>query len=266
MSDDESIYELSKGAPPTVRILSLLEVIASKDEFVTLHGLVAETGIPKPTLHRMLHQLEAAGMLQREADGRQFSTGARLRKLAENVLLNNTAYGARHAVLQGLVDAVGETCNITALSGSEVLYLDRVETPAPLRVFLQPGSRVPVHCSASGKLFLAQMSSEQRGKILKYIPLTAHTEHTLTERDELEQELTQIQRQGYALDQEEFLPGLFCVAMIVPSKVGRSNTGIAIQAPAMRLSVRRVEEVLPAMREAATKLAEIEDRAAALTD
>ncbi len=110
----------------------------------------------------MLQQLEGAGLLQREADGRHYGTGARLRRLAENLLLNATQHGARHAVLRRLVDELGESCNITTLSGSEVVYLDRVETAAPLRFYLHPGSRVPVHCSASGKVFLAQMTPAQR--------------------------------------------------------------------------------------------------------
>ncbi|WP_337133630.1 IclR family transcriptional regulator, partial [Staphylococcus aureus] len=134
-------------------------------------GLVEETGLPKPTLHRMLQQLEAAGMLQRDGDNRQYGTGVRLRRLAENLLLNNTVQGARHAVLRRLVEEVGESCNITALSGNEVLYLDRVETTAPLRFYLHPGSRVPVHCSASGKLFLAQLSPTQRKRLLAHVPL-----------------------------------------------------------------------------------------------
>jgi IclR family acetate operon transcriptional repressor len=77
----------------------------------------------------MLQQLESAGLLERSGDGRQYGTGVRLRKLAENLLLNDTFHGARHGVLRALVNEVGESCNLTALSGSEVMYLDRVETP-----------------------------------------------------------------------------------------------------------------------------------------
>src|SRR3546814_2763662 len=106
----------------------------------------------------MLQQLEAAGIIQRDGDGRQYSTGLRLRRMAENLLLNNTVHGARHSVLRQLVEEVGESCNITTCAGDDVLSLDRVETMAPLRFYLHPGSRVPLHCSASGQLFLAQLT------------------------------------------------------------------------------------------------------------
>ncbi|MEZ9266740.1 helix-turn-helix domain-containing protein, partial [Vibrio splendidus] len=79
-----------QGDTPTLRLFALLEVIAQKDEFISLQGLVEETGLPKPTLHRMLQQLEAAGIIQRDGDEKHYSSGIRLRKLAENLLLNST--------------------------------------------------------------------------------------------------------------------------------------------------------------------------------
>jgi len=249
------------GDTPTLRLFALLEAIAQKDQFFTLQSLVDEIGLPKPTLHRMLQQLEGAGMLQRDGDGRHYSTGLRLRRLAENLLLNNTVHGARHGVLRQLVDEVGESCNITALSGSEVLYLDRVETPAPLRFYLHPGSRVPAHCSASGKLFLAQMSPSQRRRLLEHVQLTRYTEHTLTDLAALEGELERVKRDGYACDDEEFLPGLFCLAVLVPVAGGKSNTGIAIQAPVMRLTAEKALSLLPALQRAAAALARIEEQA-----
>jgi IclR family acetate operon transcriptional repressor len=252
------------GDTPTLRLFALLEVIAQKDQFFSLQSLVEETGLPKPTLHRMLQQLESAGMLQRDGDGRHYSTGLRLRRMAETLLLNNTVHGARHAVLRSLVGEVGESCNITAFSGSEVLYLDRVETSAPLRFYLHPGSRVPAHCSASGKLFLAQMTPSQRRRLLDHVPLERYSERTITDAAVLEQEIERVGREGYALDDEEFLPGLFCVAVLVPRPSGRSNAGIAIQAPAMRLSHDKVLNLLPALRRAAAAMANID--AAAISE
>jgi len=252
------------GDTPTLRLFALLEVVASKDQYFSLQSLADETALPKPTLHRMLQQLEAAQLLTRSGDGRLYGTGLRLRRLAENLLLNDTAHGARHAVLRKLVSEVGESCNLTALSGSEVIYLDRVETPAPLRFYLHPGSRVPVHCSASGKVFLSQMTQAQRQRLLGHAPLEAYTAKTLTQPAALEVEIRSVKRQGFALDNEEFLPGLLCVAVGVPSALGRSNLCIAVQAPMMRMTADKALALLPALQSAALALSHIESDATPL--
>ena len=253
---------VSAGADsPTLRLFSLLEVIATQDRLFALPDLVEQTGLPKPSLHRMLQQLEAAGLLQREGEGRHYATGLRLRRLAETLLLNNTFHGARHLVLRGLVDEIGESCNITALTGGEVVYLDRVETAAPLRFYLHPGSRVPVHCSASGKVFLAQMAPAQRARLIGSgesgdAPLERCTDKTITDAKALDAELKSVRRLGYATDREEFLPGLVCVAVPVPAseKSGRSGLCIALQAPVMRLPLERALLWLPALQRAARAL------------
>lgn len=251
-----------KGDTPAQRLLALLEVISDKDHFFTLQSLVEETGMPKPTLHRMLQQLESYGMLQREADGRHYGKGNRLRRLAEKLLLNDTVHGARHAILSQLVEEVGESCNITALSGGEVLYLDRVETSEALRFYLHPGSRVPVHCSASGKLFLAQMPPAQRRRLLGEIPLKAFTDNTLTDLSSLEKEIDTVREQGYAFDDEEFLSGLLCIAVLALDPNGnKSNLGIAVQAPIMRMSREKALEYLPALQRAANAIATIDREA-----
>lgn len=246
------------GDTPTMRLFSLLEVMASREQQFSLQDLVEETSLPKPTLHRMLQQLEGAGLLQRMDDGRHYSTGLRLRRLAENLLLNNSFHGAQHAVLRHLVDEIGESCNLTALSGSEVVYLDRVETAAPLRFYLHPGSRVPAHCSASGKIFLAQMSPAQRKRLLAHVPLTAYTPKTLTGFDALEAEIARVKRDGHAFDNEEFLPGLLCLAVGVPNPNGKSNLAIALQAPVMRMTADKALQCLPALQRAARTLAAID--------
>lgn len=254
------------GDTPTLRLFALLEVIASKDQLFSLQRLTDETGLPKPTLHRMLQQLESAGLLQRGPDGRLYGTGARLRRLAEKLLLNSVHQGAQHAVLRQLVDEVGESCNLTALSGSEVVYLDRVETAAPLRFYLHPGSRVPAHCSASGKIFLAQMTPRQRQRLLGHAPLQAYTPKTIIDLGGLEAEIRDIKRQGFALDNEEFLPGLLCVAVLVPpvaraGRPGLSNRCVAVQAPIMRLTATKALQLLPPLQRAAAALAAIDEEA-----
>ena len=247
------------GDTPNLRLFALLELIAEKDRPFTLQTIAEESGLPKPTTHRMLAQLESAGILQRDGNGRHYSTGQRLIRLAETLLLNSTTQGARHAVLRQLVDEVGESCNLTAFSGGEVLYLDRVETAAPLRFYLHPGSRVPAHCSATGKLFLSQMPPAQRRRILSAVPLEKFTANTHHQMESLEQELDEVRAQGYAFDNEEFLPGLLCLGVLVPTPRGHSNMGIALQAPIMRFTKERALSFLPVLQKAANAIAHIND-------
>lgn len=247
------------GDTPAMRLFSLLELIAAQERQFALQDLVDNTDLPKPTVHRMLQQLENADMLMRDTDGRHYCVGGRLRRLAEDLLFNDTRYGARHAVLKSLGNELGESCNLTALAGNEVLYLDRVETEAPLRFYLRPGSRVPVHCSASGKVLLAQMPPAQRRRLLANAPFDVYTKNTLRSLEEFEAELEKVKQQGYAFDNEEFLPGLFCVAVLVPRPDGsRSNMAVATQAPIMRMTPDKALETLPALQRAAQALTQIE--------
>lgn len=248
----------SEFESPAMRVFALLEVIAGKERFTSLQELAQETGMPKATLHRMLQQLEAGGLLQRSGDGRHLALGTRLRQLSEKVLLNDVYHGARRAVLRHLVDEVGESCNLTALSGQEVVYLDRVETATPMRFYLHPGSRVPAHCSASGKLLLAQLSTAQRLRLLQHAPMQPYTPRTITTLSALEEELKVVRKQGYAIDNEEFLQGLMCVGVLVPCESGRSNLCVAVQAPIMRLTPDKALGMLPPLRRAATALGRIE--------
>lgn len=255
---DDGLIKIA-GDTPTMRLFSLLELIATQDRQFSLQDLVDSTDLPKPTVHRMLQQLEGSEMLIRDTDGRHYGIGGRLRRLAEDLLFNDTRYGARHAVLRALGNELGESCNLTALAGNEVLYLDRVETEAPLRFYLRPGSKVPVHCSASGKVLLAQMPPAQRRRLLENVSFEVYTKNTIQTLEALEAELDKVREQGYAFDNEEFLPGLFCVAVVVPrAKGGRSNMAVATQAPIMRMTADKALAALPALQRAAQALTKIE--------
>ncbi len=241
---------------PGLRLLELLERLANDGRALALPDVVAQTGWPKPTVHRMLAQLEAGGWLQREPDGRRYTLSQRLLRLGEVALSASTQQGVRHAVLRQLVAEVGESCNLTALSGAEVVYLDRVESAFPLRLELRPGTRVPLHGSASGKRFLAHRNARERNALLDGLTLSRHTATTLTTRAALDEAFDAIRRQGYALDAEEFVDGLVCIAVPVRASGERAvRCALALQAPAARVSLQRLPAFLARLNEAATAIA-----------
>ena len=236
--------------------MDLLERLAGESRPQSLPQAVALTGWPKPTVHRMLAQLELGGWLVREPDGRHYALAPRLLRLSESALTSSTQQGVRHAVLRQLVTDLGESCNLTALSGADVVYLDRVEAAFPLRMELRAGTRVPAHCSASGKLFLAWMATRQRDALLSGLPLERHTPNTFTSRDALEAELKTIRREGHAVDAEEFVEGLVCIAVPVLAPNGHQvRCALALQAPSARMSLPQLHLQLPRLKQAAQALA-----------
>ena len=118
---------------------------------------------------------------------------------------------------------------------------------------------MPVHCSASGKIFLSQMSAAQRRRLLSNAPLETYTAKTLTDPEALEKEVQRVRKDGFAIDNEEFLPGLLCIAALVPSgDEAPSNLCIAVQAPIMRLDAAKAKTLLPALQRAALALSRID--------
>jgi DNA-binding IclR family transcriptional regulator len=248
--------------PPLLRAVSLLERIASADRPLTLAEATEESGLPKPTVYRMVAMMEDAGLLIRDSEGRRIAPGPRLARLALCALLNASARAPRHAILTSLAHSVGETVNLTMLDGSEVVYLDRVETAWPLRMTLQPGSRVPLHCTASGKLLLALQPTARRRRLIAGLKLERHTERTLTTARELEAELARIRELGYATDNEEYLAGLVCVAVPVAAVARPAAACVAVHAPVARMPLDRALAHLPALKKAAAALSRAFDASA----
>ncbi|MEO7105567.1 MAG: IclR family transcriptional regulator [Rhodoferax sp.] len=240
---------------PSLRLLELLEILYAQGQPLALADAVRATGWPKPSVHRMLSQLEEGGFISRGLGGRLYAPTRRLAQLAESILGTDVHRAVRHAVLDQLVADIGESCNLTALSGADVIYLDRVESAFPLRMELKPGTRVPIHCSASGKLFLAHALPARRAALLDTLPLERHTATTLTSRSALEDELAQIKRQGYAVDAEEFVDGLVCVAVPVTMPGSPAvRCAVAVQAPSVRSPLQHILLQVPRLKDAAVAL------------
>jgi len=174
----------------------------------------------------------AAGLVQREPAAKRYCIGARLSRLALEVMMRSPQRARRHAILQQLVAEIGETCNLTMLDGNEVLYLDRVEDHLAGARAPGGGSRVPLHCTASGKLFLQPADREPGGHLLGPGPYKRFTENTITDPDALQKALRRIRSEGIGTDIGEFLEGSVALPCRLP-------TAPAASAPRWRCTARR---------------------------
>lgn len=248
--------DMKKADTPTLRAFALLEHLVAADGPVSLADITHDIDLPKASLHRMLASLEAGGLVIREPGQKNaYVIGPRLAQLGLGVMMQSGARRLRHAILGRLVADLGETCNLTMLHETEVLYLDRMEAPWPLRLDLKPGSHVPAYCSASGKLLLAMLPREERAAFVRAIQLQRFTPNTLTDPALLESELDRIGHKGIAVDNEEFVVGIACVAAPVRNEQGECIAAIAVHAPVSRTPLSRALEFVPRLQEAATELA-----------
>jgi DNA-binding IclR family transcriptional regulator len=153
---------------------------------------------------------------------------------------------------------VGETCNLTVLDGNEIVYLDRVETNWPYRIHLPVGSHLPLHCTATGKLFLANMKPAARRRLIDSLTLTRHTDLTITDPDVLLEQLRRIAEEGVGYDSGEYLDGMVAIAVPVIGEHNQMCFAVAIHAPSVRKSLSELRQYLPTLRHAAARLAAAE--------
>ena len=237
------------------RSLSILTRVSESPHRLTSAELAEELNLPKPTIYRLVNQLNDIGLLKRDPFGKGQIPGDKLQQLAMSVLSQGATNIPRRAVLQKLSDEVGETCNITFFDGQSLVYFDRVETDWPIRVQLPLGSRVPLHCTASGKLFLANMNKRLRKKMFEIMTFERHTKQTIIDANILEQELLQIKETGVGTDDEEFIKGMVAIAVPIIDKDGNMNFTIAIHAPTVRKSIDELRQYLPSLRRTAASMA-----------
>lgn len=240
--------------PTILRGLVVLEAVVQARRPISATDLIEELQLPKPTVNRLLQQLEAEGLLQREPMKRRYQPGPRARQLALGILSHKSVGAARHAILKALSDEIGETCNCAMRDGGVIVYLDRVESNWPYRIQLPIGSHLPIHCTASGKLLLAFMESRQRNRLLKAAPLEKFTERTITDPDQLIAALKTIKAEGVGIDDQEFLAGMCAVAVPVFNPAGEICFTVAAHAPTARKPLHALREHIPALRRAAQSL------------
>src|SRR3981081_818969 len=246
--------EIAGETSSTLKAFAVLEVLVRAGRAVTLSELMQATELPKPTLHRALALFEEAGFLDREPGGRAYIIGERLSRFALDVLRSDGAAAERRTILRRVVSEISETCNLAVLKKGALIYLDRIEAPWPLRLHVPAGGGLPPPLRASGKLLLAHLAAPERQRLLGLMPLERFTERTITDRAVLESELDRIVNVGYAVDNEEYVLGVACVAVPVRNRHGDVIAAIAVQGATARLPLMRAIEFVPRLRAAAAEI------------
>ena len=243
--------------PVVLRGLAVINEIANRGDASSCAAIAESIGFSKSTLHRILQQAVEEGYVDKDLTSGDFALAAKSRELARSILHNDSLHAARHQILKNLSKKVNETCNFTIQDGFDIVYIDRVESNWPIRIQVSVGSKFPMHCTASGKTFLAHMPKEHLIRYFNSVELTKYSANTLTDRAALEQEIEKIRMDKVSFDDEEFIPGMVAVAVPVFSNEGAVLYTIAIHAPTLRISLKSLEGYVSTLQEAAKKMSRL---------
>ena len=247
----EMIEEFPSISSMAEKVLLILVTISQSELPLTLEAISTSTNLAKPTTFRLLNILVLHNFIERDPNGKRFQPSAKLRIIGINALSTNSVRSQRVGVMRRLVDEIGETCNFNILDGNQIMYLDRVETNAPIRLHIDQGMRVPLHCTASGLLFLAKMSEQQVKRLLGQEPFYRHSKNTITNYKQLFKELEKIRSNNFAMEESAFLDGFIGIAVPVISQKNKTYASITAHGPANRILQKPIEFYINSLKQAA---------------
>ncbi len=239
------------GVQSIERAFDLLELLADAGGTLGLSELATASGLPLPTIHRLMRTLVNRGYVRQEAS-RRYTLGSRLIRLGESS--SRLLGGWLRPSLIELVKLTGETANLALLDGDEVVYIAQAPSPHQMRMFTEPGRRVRPHCTAVGKVLLAQLAPSEARGIVERTGMPGITPTTITDPDQLLAHLDIIRRQGYATDEGEQEIGVRCYAVAIPGAPAR--LAVSASGPQPRMTDEAATRIVPALTKIAREIAD----------
>jgi IclR family acetate operon transcriptional repressor len=240
------------GVQSLERAFDLLERMADAGGEVGLSELSASSGLPLPTIHRLMRTLVGCGYVRQQSN-RRYALGPRLIRLGESAarLLGTWA----RPYLARLVEETGETANMALLDGDEAVYVAQVPSKHSMRMFTEVGRRVLPHSTGVGKALLAHLPPEEVRALLARTGMPAATERTITTPEDFLAALERVRKDGYAVDNNEQELGVRCLAVSIPGSP--TAAAISISGPAGRLTEATTGAMVPVLQEVARDLSAV---------
>jgi DNA-binding IclR family transcriptional regulator len=235
------------------RGLKLLTLFAGPDTAYSATQLGKLSGLPASTLHRFLRNLESAGFLSIDEAG-NYHLGIACVSLGQAAIGQLDVRRLSLPHLQELNHRTRETVHLTVRLGLSAVYVEKLDSPEPLRIHSRIGAMVPLYCSAVGKVLLAYLPEAEQAKVLDQLEIKRVTANTVGNLQELQTELQKVRKSGYACDLEEHEVHIRCIAAPIWDHAGSVNASLSITGPAFRMSLARLRQLAPLMQEVGLKI------------
>ncbi|MEU8686502.1 IclR family transcriptional regulator [Streptomyces sp. NPDC048611] len=236
-----------------VRTVELLEYFAARPGMHSLASVQDAVGYPKSSLYMLLRTLVDLDWVETDTTGTRYGIGVRALLVGTSYLDGDEVVAAARPTLDRLADDTTETIHLARLDGTHVVHLATRQSPHHLRPSARVGRRLPAHATSLGKALLATHTDEQvRAMLPPSLPRL--TEHTLTDREQLIEELHTVREQGCAVDREENTLGLRCFGVAVPYRTP-ARDAISCSVPVARLTPEHEQLIKDALSGARDRLA-----------
>jgi DNA-binding IclR family transcriptional regulator len=245
--------EISTGTGTLGKAVSVLEMVAEADAPLRFTEILARSGQPRGTLHRQLSHLVEEGLLDMVRDF-GYVPGLRLLKLAARAWERNEFRTIAEPHLRALHRLTGETVHLGVLRGSEIIYLDKVESRQSVRMYSQIGNASPVYCTGVGKAALSALTESDRMALVENLTFKPFTATTHGNRQSLLAEIAVIETCGHAFDREEHETGIRCVAAPIWSEDRAFVAGISVTGPSYRVTMAQLQDWAENVRDAAARI------------
>ncbi len=250
--------DTSITSTPTVQVIermfALMDVLASREEAISLKEISEKTGLHPSTTHRLLNDLATGRFVDRPQPG-SYRLGMRLLELGNLVKSRLNVRDAALVPMRELHKLIQQPVNLSMRQGDEIVYIERTYSErSGMQVVRAIGGRAPLHLTSVGKLFLAADDPQRVRAYATRTGLTGHTKNSLTHLTALERELSKVRQYGNAHDNEELELGVRCMAAGIYDDQGKLVAGLSISAPAGRLEEEWLPKLQATAREISTTL------------
>ena len=235
------------------RILEIMEAICLSPRTATAANLAKSLQIPLPTVYRFLDTLGEDGFIATGPSG-TFMPGDRLRSIAFDCLQHEPGVTRRRAILLRLSKRLNETVSLSIPQGAKLVYFDRLESHWPFQINLKVGDSLPLHCCASGKLYLSSFDPDDAVSVFRNVRPGKRARNTIVSVRKFRTELSRIRQQGFALDNEEWFDDMVGAAVPIRNRQGTLCACLSTHALSTRKPLPLLEEQIADMQAAAKDL------------
>jgi DNA-binding IclR family transcriptional regulator len=213
----------------------LLKQFSYRERELGVSELARRLGLGKSTAHRLVATLAAEHLLEQNRETGKYRLGLAIYDLGASVSAHFALHEAALPSMAQLRNTTGETVHLAVLDGREVVYIDRLDSPDSVRLFLEVGRRMWAHCTATGKVLLAHVPEDRLERLLAGWELKDRTPSTITDHHRLRDELRQVRRRGWAQNRHESEIGLLSVGAPVRNAMGDVVAAMSVAGPARRM-------------------------------